>query len=492
MAEIRVNTTGTLKLFDADDSHSAGIAAGTITADATLMTLNTADIDISVPIDVTGASTITTADNTDTLTLVSTDADANAGPVLNLKRDSGSPADNDLIGKITITADDDAGNVHEFQRIDFRINDASNGSEDGKFIIYNTYNGSLQHVLTADTTETVFNEDSIDLDFRVESDNFDDAFFVNGENGRVNIGTTSGHYELNVHDSAAAQSYVHFTNSASGQTTDDGYLIGLSTANALIINYEAGAQIFYTNALERMRISSGGVLSIGTTGTTINSSNFGVVLGNDDLIQVARNAGASSPVLDVYGTQGQFRVMGDGDIENTNDRHSTISDERIKTNITDANSQWDDIKAIEIKNFERKDDVAKYGAGKTVQIGVIAQQAESISPGLVRERDPTEVEINMSSEFGTLYTADDAETKDGNDAVLYVAEDHDVVIGAAKVGDIKTEATHSKKVGDIKEIKDKVKSFASSILHLKAVKALQEAMAKIETLETKVKALEDA
>ena len=69
MAEIRVNTTGTLKLFDADDSHSAGIAAGTITADATLMTLNTADIDISVPIDVTGASTITTTDNSDTLTL---------------------------------------------------------------------------------------------------------------------------------------------------------------------------------------------------------------------------------------------------------------------------------------------------------------------------------------------------------------------------------------------------------------------------------------
>ena len=35
MAEVRVSTTGTLKLFDADDSHSAGIAAGTITADAT-------------------------------------------------------------------------------------------------------------------------------------------------------------------------------------------------------------------------------------------------------------------------------------------------------------------------------------------------------------------------------------------------------------------------------------------------------------------------
>ena len=98
MAEIRVNTTGTLKLFDADDSHSAGIAAGTITADATLMTLNTADIDISVPIDVTGASTITTDDNSDTLTLVSTDADGTSGPIQKFYRNSSSPADGDDLG----------------------------------------------------------------------------------------------------------------------------------------------------------------------------------------------------------------------------------------------------------------------------------------------------------------------------------------------------------------------------------------------------------
>ena len=36
------------------------------------------------------------------------------------------------------------------------------------------------------------------------------------------------------------------------------------------------------------------------------------------------------------------------------------------------------------------------------------------------------------------------------------------------------------------------KSVKYSVLYMKAIKALQEAMAKIETLETKVKALEDA
>ena len=39
---------------------------------------------------------------------------------------------------------------------------------------------------------------------------------------------------------------------------------------------------------------------------------------------------------------------------------------------------------------------------------------------------------------------------------------------------------------------EKVKGISYSVLYMKAIKALQEAMAKIETLETKVKALEDA
>ena len=49
-----------------------------------------------------------------------------------------------------------------------------------------------------------------------------------------------------------------------------------------------------------------------------------------------------------------------------------------------------------------------------------------------------------------------------------------------------------KQVGEIKTLGEKVKAVKYSILYMKAIKALQEAMAKIETLETKVKALEDA
>jgi len=40
------------------------------------------------------------------------------------------------------------------------------------------------------------------------------------------------------------------------------------------------------------------------------------------------------------------------------------------------------------------------------------------------------------------------------------------------------------KVGDVKEVKDHVKGFRYSVLYMKAIKALQEAQTRIETLET--------
>ena len=69
----------------------------------------------------------------------------------------------------------------------------------------------------------------------------------------------------------------------------------------------------------------------------------------------------------------------------------------------------------------------------------------------------------LDSEFGTLYTADDVETQ----------------------GDEPTA-----KVGEVKTVDSQVKSIQYSVLYMKAIKALQEAMARIETLEAKVTALE--
>jgi len=47
MAEIRINATGGVKLYDADDSHYCQILAGTITANVDILTLNSAGITVA-------------------------------------------------------------------------------------------------------------------------------------------------------------------------------------------------------------------------------------------------------------------------------------------------------------------------------------------------------------------------------------------------------------------------------------------------------------
>ena len=140
-----------------------------------------------------------------------------------------------------------------------------------------------------------------------------------------------------------------------------------------------------------------------------------------------------------------FRIENDGDVKNTNNSYGSLSDERIKQDITDANSQWDDIKSLKIKNYKRKDQVA---AGLDItMIGVIAQDLEAAGmSGLVKESIPGSGEIRANSVFGT----------------------------------------DEKNLSGVN-----VKSVKYSVLYMKAVKALQEAMTRIETLETKVQALED-
>ena len=114
-----------------------------------------------------------------------------------------------------------------------------------------------------------------------------------------------------------------------------------------------------------------------------------------------------------------MQILADGDLENTNNRYTQISDIKFKENIVDASSQWEDLKAIRVVNFNFK---AEKDWGTHRQIGVVAQEIETVSPGLICQR---------REENGEEY-----------------------------------------------------KSVAYSVLYMKAVKALQEAQTRIETLES--------
>lgn len=141
-----------------------------------------------VPTAFGGATTITTNDNTTQLTLESTDTDANSGPQLDLYRNSATPADNDYIGRIKFIGKNDA--AEDFTGIDFlgRTIDVSDGTEDASLFINVMTGGTTWNRLNITPTEIVINEESQDLDFRVETNGEDYALFVDGGNDAVHIG----------------------------------------------------------------------------------------------------------------------------------------------------------------------------------------------------------------------------------------------------------------------------------------------------------------
>lgn len=76
-------------------------------------------------------------------TITSTDAGASVGPVLDLFRDSASPAANDVIGAFAFTGKDSGGGTDTYGRIIAAIVDQTAASEDGQFVLQTAQAGTL-------------------------------------------------------------------------------------------------------------------------------------------------------------------------------------------------------------------------------------------------------------------------------------------------------------------------------------------------------------
>ena len=153
-------------------------------------------VDMASTLQVDGAitssagATITTADNTDTLQLVSTDADANIGPNLRLYRNSSSPADSDTIGVIDFEGRNDNSQDFIAARMNVLVNDVSDGSEDSTLFINTMLAGTVSSRIKMDPSETIFNEDSKDLDVRIEGNARAKLFVADAGVSQVGIGMT--------------------------------------------------------------------------------------------------------------------------------------------------------------------------------------------------------------------------------------------------------------------------------------------------------------
>jgi hypothetical protein len=155
---------------------------------------------------------------------------------------------------------------------------------------------------------------------------------------------------------------------------------------------------------ERARITSGGYFKASNDGTypysATGAHEIKQTANTTTLFLTNTNAGFTTNLLQVEcstaaGTgwnfarffangSAQAEIRGDGNLYNTNGTYGTISDARLKQDIADAPSQWGDIKAIQFRKYRMKADVEANPDAPEL-LGVVAQELEQTSPGLVDE-----------------------------------------------------------------------------------------------------------
>jgi len=257
----------------------------------------------------------------------------------------------------------------------------------------------------------------------------------NSLNGRGNlvVGSGSGNEGITIFTGSSNQGGIAFADGTSGNAPFEGLIE---------YNHSNNSFTFTTAAQERMRIDSSGRLLVGRTNNITvggdasdhcfeqrTNNGYTLTIHADQTNQrglgmfyTASKTPEAFMFCEVSGSN-RFIISGSGNVTNANNSYGQISDISLKENIVNANSQWDDIKNLKIRNFNFK---SSTGYDTHTQIGLVAQEVETVSPKLV----------------------------------------------------------------DTDE--DGIKRISSSVLYMKAVKCLQEAIAKIEVLETKVAALEAA
>jgi len=242
--------------------------------------------------------TITTADNSVNLNLVSTDADANSGPELELYRNSASPADNDFVGTISFKAENDAGEKIEYGVLNTRIVDASDGTEDFRMEFQGKVGGSDVSLLKMDNGNIVVNEDSQDIDFRVESNSNANMFFVDAGNDKIGINTNAPNRmlgiengDVQIHETGSSDPLLQFSvgNTQASPTQSFSLRIDNSDSDKFqLVNGTTGAIPLTVDTSDKVGI---GITSPDGT-LHVHSASAGSVTANTDADElVVENSG---------------------------------------------------------------------------------------------------------------------------------------------------------------------------------------------------------
>ena len=157
-----------------------------------------------------------------------TDADNNSAPFLRMYRNSASPADADPLARIKFDGRNDNSQDVTYGYIQAFSTDVSDGSEDGTIDHFSIVGGTARSRISLSPSEAVFNEDSQDIDFRVESSGNANMLHVDGGNDG-NTSFISGRFTIASSKAFEIRHRVNRTNNTFGHGVANGFAVEIYT-----------------------------------------------------------------------------------------------------------------------------------------------------------------------------------------------------------------------------------------------------------------------
>lgn len=207
------------------------------------------------------------------------------------------------------------------------------------------------------------------------------------------VASSFGSASISLKNDAAVSSGLSLMNST--RTT-----YGSITANSVgIYTSNTAGMFFMADGSGSIRFSAGGSAEIGRfdssgsflVGTTSAISAGKVsILGTSSTNTLCLQDGGSSNynirALNSGGTV-TFNVLYNGNVTNTNNSYGAISDIKLKENIVDASPKLANLMQVKVRNYNLIGDTTK-------QLGVVAQELETVFPSMVEETPDQDAEGN--------------------------------------------------------------------------------------------------
>jgi hypothetical protein len=219
--------------------------------------------------------------------------------------------------------------------------------------------------------------------------------------------TALGYYALGVATTGTVNTAVGYASGSAITTGSKNVILGSYTGNSGGLDIRTASNYIVLSDGDgnpRGIFDGSGNFLVGTTSAYASGATphlFVSANTSGKYVAVFKNANATPGCLildlsadpnntsDTYIATGQnrFKVLSNGNVQNTNNSYGAISDVKLKENIVDASPKLADLMQVKVRNYNLIGETTR-------QIGVVAQELETVFPSMVDESFDRDAEGN--------------------------------------------------------------------------------------------------